>query len=164
MSSLFGKSIQKTVKSKTVYKTGAELGKFAEKNHNQFINAQELYTNKFIEVTYSKMSKEYTCYLSSEEQLEKFKLDKKKKYIKHEYVDETVYEVNVREAIDKQFSLVQLGVNILSMSKKIMNEVMCLAHDLGIRIYYQDTDSMHIELDGVNPNTGLSEKDYNLNH
>jgi hypothetical protein len=27
-----------------------------------------------------------------------------------------------------------------------MNEVMCLAKDLGIRIYYQDTDSMHIEM------------------
>ena len=30
-----------------------------------------------------------------------------------------------------------------------MNEVMVLAYDLGIRIYYQDTDSMHIELDRI---------------
>ena len=30
-----------------------------------------------------------------------------------------------------------------------MNEVMCLAEDLGIEIYYQDTDSMHIEYDKV---------------
>ena len=36
------------------------------------------------------------------------------------------------------------------MSKRIMNEVMCLAEDLGINIYYQDTDSMHIERDKVN--------------
>ena len=28
-----------------------------------------------------------------------------------------------------------------------MNEVMCLAEDLNIKIYYQDTDSMHIEKD-----------------
>ena len=28
-----------------------------------------------------------------------------------------------------------------------MNEVMCLAEDLNIPIYYQDTDSMHIEKD-----------------
>ena len=28
-----------------------------------------------------------------------------------------------------------------------MNEVMCTAEDLGIRIFYQDTDSMHIEMD-----------------
>jgi len=31
------------------------------------------------------------------------------------------------------------------MSKRIMNEVMCLAEDLGIEIYYTDTDSMHID-------------------
>ena len=42
-----------------------------------------------------------------------------------------------------------IGVQILSMSKRIMNEVMCLAEDLGIMIYYQDTDSMHIPVDKV---------------
>ncbi|EGZ05266.1 hypothetical protein PHYSODRAFT_534252 [Phytophthora sojae] len=31
------------------------------------------------------------------------------------------------------------------MSKRIMNEPMCLAEDIGAMIYYQDTDSMHIE-------------------
>ena len=30
------------------------------------------------------------------------------------------------------------------MSKRIMNEVMCLAEDFKLSIYYQDTDSMHI--------------------
>jgi hypothetical protein len=30
-----------------------------------------------------------------------------------------------------------------------MNEVMCLAEDMNIEIYYQDTDSMHIERDKV---------------
>ena len=30
-----------------------------------------------------------------------------------------------------------------------MNEVMCLAEDIGIQIYYQDTDSMHILRDSV---------------
>ena len=40
-----------------------------------------------------------------------------------------------------QFNNVLFGVTVLSMSKRIMNEVMCLAEDLGIQIYYQDTDS-----------------------
>jgi DNA polymerase elongation subunit (family B) len=40
------------------------------------------------------------------------------------------------------YSFPHLGCNILSMSKRIMNEVMCLAEDLGIKIFYQDTDSM----------------------
>lgn len=37
-----------------------------------------------------------------------------------------------------------LGVQVLSMSKRIMSEVMVTAQDLGIPIYYTDTDSMHI--------------------
>ena len=35
------------------------------------------------------------------------------------------------------------------MSKRIMNEVMCLAEDMKIKINYQDTDSMHIESDKI---------------
>jgi DNA polymerase elongation subunit (family B) len=49
----------------------------------------------------------------------------------------------------KQFNNVVFGTTVLSMSKRIMNEVMCLAEDLGIKIWYQDTDSMHIESDKV---------------
>ena len=48
-----------------------------------------------------------------------------------------------------QFNNCIFGITILSISKRIMNEVMCLAEDLGIEIYYQDTDSMHIEYDKV---------------
>ena len=36
------------------------------------------------------------------------------------------------------------GVEILFMSKRIMSEVMILAEDLDLKIFYQDTDSMHI--------------------
>jgi hypothetical protein len=39
---------------------------------------------------------------------------------------------------------------ILSMSKRIMNEVMCTAEDNGIMIYYQDTDSILIEHNDIN--------------
>ena len=49
----------------------------------------------------------------------------------------------------KQFNNVVFGTTVLSMSKRIMNEVMCLAEDLGIKIWYQDTDSMHIESNTV---------------
>lgn len=37
-----------------------------------------------------------------------------------------------------------IGINVLDISKRIMNEVMCLAEDNDIKIYYQDTDSMHM--------------------
>ena len=46
--------------------------------------------------------------------------------------------------INDHFNFCMFGVNILSMSKRIMNEVMCLAEDLDIHIFYQDTDSMHL--------------------
>ena len=36
------------------------------------------------------------------------------------------------------------------MSKRIMNEVMTLAEDEGLNIWYQDTDSMHINYEEVN--------------
>eukprot|EP00966_Prymnesium_polylepis_P310999 7185420-Prymnesium_polylepis.1 len=35
------------------------------------------------------------------------------------------------------------------MRKVIMNEVMCLAEDIGADIEYTDTDSMHIDFDKV---------------
>jgi len=51
--------------------------------------------------------------------------------------------VSVKTLID-HYNIAQVGVCILSMSKRIMNEVMCLAEDEGVDIYYQDTDSMHL--------------------
>ena len=50
----------------------------------------------------------------------------------------------VKTLID-HFNIAQVGVSILSMSKRIMNEVMCLAEDNDLKIFYQDTDSMHIK-------------------
>ncbi len=46
--------------------------------------------------------------------------------------------------VEQHFNYVHVGVEILSFSKRIMNEVITLAEDLKIMIYYQDTDSMHI--------------------
>ncbi|MDB2405020.1 DNA polymerase [Alphaproteobacteria bacterium] len=42
---------------------------------------------------------------------------------------------------------VHLAVEILSMSKRIMNEVMSTIEDIGARVFISDTDSMHIETD-----------------
>ena len=41
------------------------------------------------------------------------------------------------------FNYVHCGVDILSMSKRIVNKVFSFADDLGIKIYYQDTDNIH---------------------
>ena len=45
--------------------------------------------------------------------------------------------------IVRHYNFCPLGVNILSMSKRIMNEVFTLAEDFRIKIFYQDTDSGH---------------------
>jgi hypothetical protein len=39
---------------------------------------------------------------------------------------------------------VHIGIDILDGSKRIMNEVICLAEKLKIPIYYEDTDSIHL--------------------
>lgn len=43
----------------------------------------------------------------------------------------------------------QIGVSILSYSKRIVNEVMDVANDHNINIYYTDTDSLHITKAGL---------------
>jgi hypothetical protein len=55
------------------------------------------------------------------------------------------YKVKVIKKLNDHFNICHVGVEILSMSKRIMNEVMTLAEDNKLKIYYQDTDSMHIE-------------------
>ena len=59
--------------------------------------------------------------------------------------------------IVEHFNNAICGVEILSMSKRIMMEVMTTAEDLKIPLYYTDTDSMHINEDGL----ALLEKVYN---
>lgn len=59
------------------------------------------------------------------------------------------YFVKMKKAINDHFNSVHVGCEILSMSKRIMNEVMTLAEDNGLDIYYQDTDSMHMKKDDV---------------
>lgn len=60
-------------------------------------------------------------------------------------ITEGLHFVKKSRSIMDHFSMPHGGVEVLSMSKRIMNEVMCLAEDINIEIYYQDTDSMHID-------------------
>jgi hypothetical protein len=60
--------------------------------------------------------------------------------------EQTAYDkakIKIIKPIDTHFNNCHCGVEILAMSKRIMNRVMCLADDCKIPIYYQDTDSMH---------------------
>ena len=55
------------------------------------------------------------------------------------------YKIKTIKTIDTHFNNVHIGVSILSTSKTIMYEVMTLAEDNQIDMYYTDTDSIHID-------------------
>lgn len=55
------------------------------------------------------------------------------------------YWIQRLKEVNNHMSFPQVGSSILSYSKRIMNRVFGVAHELDISIYYQDTDSMHIK-------------------
>lgn len=71
-----------------------------------------------------------------------YNYDKIKQYTP--IADSANYLVETYINVNDHYSMPHVGSEILAMSKRIMNEVMCLAEDNSIDIYYQDTDSMHI--------------------
>ena len=70
------------------------------------------------------------------------------------YID-SVLEVTGRYYIKKvksvmsHYTYVHAGVELLSMSKRIMNKVFEVSNDCGVKTYYQDTDSIHLNYDDV---------------
>ena len=97
-------------------------------------------------------------YFDNEKDLNKYMIKNYYKIIEAiQLGDSDIHAVRVKKPIDKHFNFSLLGIQVLSMSKRIMNEVMCLAFDLGCHIYYQDTDSFMIERDDL-PNLAESFK------
>ena len=83
------------------------------------------------------------------------------KIIEVPYENDDMAIIKVRTQIDKHFNFSLLGIQVLSMSKRIMNQVMCLGFDIGCHIYYQDTDSFMIERDDLPRLEEAFEKKYN---
>lgn len=78
------------------------------------------------------------------------------KYVSYHYsfIDywvelENHYLIKKKIPISSHKSSPHIGGEILSMSKRIMNEVVFLAHDIRSNIHYTDTDSVHIDLDSI---------------
>ena len=63
--------------------------------------------------------------------------------------DEKTYKCEMIKSIDTHFNSVHIGVEILSMSKRIMYEVMTLAEDNKYPVYITDTASMHFDTECV---------------
>ena len=97
----------------------------------------------------------------------------KTSYIQNEYLNDYVcnnfntikefrtineYQTEINSySFDKSYNRSHIGGAILSMSKRIMNEVMNTANDNKIDVLYQDTDSCHIPSKQI----PLLEKEYN---
>lgn len=64
--------------------------------------------------------------------------------------DNDKYIVSINKHINNHYNCPQVGVSILSNSKKIMNKVFNIASKNNINIFYQDTDSLHIYEDELN--------------
>ncbi len=76
-------------------------------------------------------------------------LGREKIYIKDFTDCGKVVIVKKHKSIVDHFNNAHIGVEVLSKSKNIMNKVMCLGEDLGLKQYTQDTDSIHIDYDEV---------------
>ena len=116
MNSAYGKMIQKPITTTTEFK----------RHHTKIFNKK---LNDYVD--------DYP--------LDKYLIKNSAKVISYIQVNKNLSAIKVGQQIDTFYTNTLLGVQILSMSKRIMNEVMCTAEDIGIKIYYQDTDSMHIQ-------------------
>lgn len=71
-----------------------------------------------------------------------------------------LYRLEEHKPVNEHFNLVQCGVEVLSMSKRIMFEVMCLAENLKLLMYITDTDSIHLNQKDVPKIAGEFQKKY----
>jgi hypothetical protein len=96
------------------------------------------------------------------------KVDRLNNYINNHYhliksftkLNDRQYEV-IMDDIDRGNNLAQVGTAVLSMSKRIMNEVFDIANSYNYPIYYTDTDSMHLNFDEVDKIADLYRQKYN---
>lgn len=79
----------------------------------------------------------------------------------HKIHDSDKYIIKKLKSIDNHFNICHVGIEILSMSKRIMNEVMCLADDNYIELFYQDTDSLHMFQNDIMELSNLYREKYN---
>ena len=168
LNSVYGKTIQNYTDKKVSYV------KLYDKNYIKFNSkSDEKFKKKLLEKWGKKLDEQYKRneitkeeYDYQKKDLESIKIDKngmeyeyspyrnfldnnKNKIVKEEVVNDNMMRIETIEQIKNHYTLNLLGVQILSMSKRIMNEVICTAEDIGIRVYYQDTDSIHIDDDKI---------------
>lgn len=128
------------------------LKKKEEKNKIQAV--YKLIMNAFYGKTIMKPITEKYTFKHSQEEFDKFiyrNYNTMKSYteVVNYKGDRKCWIIKEVVSINDHKSEPHIGSEILAMSKRLMNRVMCLAEELNINIYYTDTDSIHIVESGL---------------
>lgn len=126
----------------------------AKKNKNPIQEIYKLILNSAYGKTCLKETKTKTKYIYGEEEYKKFIIKNfnlhKETVIMKTNLNKKCFKIILNNSVFDHVNRVHCGGIILSMSKRIMNEVTfaaSVAKKEKINIYYVDTDSMHIEKD-----------------
>jgi hypothetical protein len=116
-----------------------------KKNGNPAEMVYKLIMNSSYGKSIMKPREDETHFFNSEEKMNIYK-SRHYCWIKsvEQIANSKLWKVKSINPLISHYNIAQVGVSILSMSKRIMNEVMCCAEDNNIPIFYQDTDSMHL--------------------
>ena len=117
--SAYGKTMLKASKTQTLIKSNSRW----EKRNNKWIEKQQTSMESFV---YNNFSTITSC----------------------RRINDSCYEIE-KLTSDQSYNMAHIGCMILSMSKRIMNEVFEIANMLGITLYYSDTDSIHVEIEHI---------------
>lgn len=74
---------------------------------------------------------------------------------------ENKIKIELHKSISNESNINHIGCNILSYSKRLMNNVICLAENNDIEIFYQDTDSLHMKKNDIEKLENLYYNKYN---
>jgi hypothetical protein len=66
-----------------------------------------------------------------------------------DHISDNLHRIEYYVEIDRSFNRVHSGSSILSMSKRIMNEVIHAMNDVGVEPFYTDTDSLHVPTESI---------------
>lgn len=128
-------------KLRKVIKNLFQQKKKAKEEHNKIENIYKLLLNSSYGFTLKKAIEEKVNFIPAK-QYEAFITKNFNRIKEINKLFNGSYKIKEYKTIDNHFNYVSCGVEVLSMSKHIMNEVMVLAEQNNIDIEYQDTDGI----------------------
>lgn len=157
----FGKSIEYLYNKRIEYQKLEKEGNEQEQAEGGIMqNLIKLILNSAYGKTITRKSDTEKILKTKGDETNKYILSNFNRIIDYTQINDRQIEININK-VDNDYNLSIIGIQILSMSKRIMNEVMGIANDNKIKVYYQDTDSMHIEKAQIKELEDKYEQQYN---